>query len=418
MKSKRTLVLLLTAWIAACTAPVRDNASPVKLPEPEIHPPSTATTVLPGLSCPIPFGAPPLPTFSSSQDWATNVLTYLNQGGSITAFIEALPSLGQHDPHGQTALTTDLNGDRFEDLVITLIDPDQGPLPVESALLIYLCDRDQYRLAYASSSLPDADRFHLNQVMDLTGDEMPEILILQEICGAHTCFQVWEVLQWQTNRFLNVLDGRSDDLPVPSLEISDPQQDGSRMLSLTGNGIQSAGAGPTRALTRIWHWSTSEARFKVFEERFAAPTFRIHALHDADQAALSGNFDDALRGYNRVIEDPSLDDYPFGEAGHSQLSAYALFRSMLLWIQRGDRAQAEATFTFLKEAFPMDSPGGAYSALASEAWQAFQVQPDLGHVCQIAQAYALGHQEEVLNPLAYGYANKQYLASDICPYTS
>jgi hypothetical protein len=241
---------------------------------------------------------------------------------------------------------------------------------------------------------------------------------MQEFCGAHTCFRAWEVLQWQTNRFVNILEGRTDDLPSPTIEISSPNQDGSLILEITGQGVQSAGAGPGRPLTRIWNWSQTTSRFIVHAERLSAPSFRIHALHDADQAALEGNTREALSGYTRVIEDPDLDDYSFGEQGRTQLSAYALYRSMLVWLQIGDLPQAEATLIFLREAFPQDGTGAAYSQLAAMVWQAYQIQADLGHACQIAQAYALENPGTILEPLNYGYANKYYLAIDICPFTS
>ena len=423
MKFRQIGLLLLSVLIVGCNAPAGTVESTTKLP-PTGNPTLLATenTLVPpterpsSLSCPIPLGAPPLPELSSSKDWAMDVLSYLNQGGSITAFIEALPSLGQSDPHGPPAILADLNGDRLEDLAIALAELVQERLPGESALLIYLCDQDQYRLVYASSSLPDSDRVHLRQAVDLTGDGVPEIMVMQEFCGAHTCFQAWEVLHWQSNQFVNILDGRTDDLPSPIVEVSARMSDGSMTLTITGQGVQSVGAGPSRPNARVWHWSMPEVLFVVIEEQLAAPTFRIHALHDADQAALTGDFSTAMSSYNRVIEDPALDDYPFGEEGQARLSAYALFRSMLLWIEKEDLTQAETTLIFLQAAYPPDGLGGGYSAIADEVWRAYQAQPDLVRACQIAQAFAQEHIEDILDPLNYGYANKRYLAFDICPY--
>ena len=239
---------------------------------------------------------------------------------------------------------------------------------------------------------------------------------MQEFCGAHTCSQTWEVLQWQSTQLINILSGRTDDLPSPILEISGPTEDGSMILAITGSGVQSAGAGPNRANTRLWHWSKDERWFVPMEDRLASPIFRIHALHDADQAALVDDHDAALAGYLRVVEDPGLDDYPFGEDGHQRLSAYALYRIMLLWLRYVDSEQAASTLLFLQQAHSPGSPGEGYSQLAEEVWQAYQAQQDLGYACQIAQAYALTHPETVLEPLHYGYANRTYAAVDICPY--
>jgi hypothetical protein len=236
---------------------------------------------------------------------------------------------------------------------------------------------------------------------------------MQNFCGAHTCAQDWKVLQWQQGEFVNVLAGRTDDLPSPSLDLIGPAEDGSMILELTGSGVLSAGAGPSRAITRVWQWSSSQAQFIVVEERISAPVFRIHAVHDADQAALAGETERALDEYQRVIEDPTFDDYPFGEEGHKQLGAYALFRSMLLWLERGDLVQAEATYTFLREGF---SGSSGFVDLAQEVWESYLVTGDLDQACQVGQIYAQAHPEEVLNPLNYGYANKVYSAFDVCPY--
>jgi len=429
MRIKGASILFLIVAITSCNVPASSpesilhtlqNATGTPITAEDEVPSSPRTPIPPGVSCPIALGAPAIPELLSPTDWATDVLSYLNQGGSLSGLMEVLPDLNQHDPDGLVAATADLDGDGYEDFVITLVNQSgqgAGEIPTESALFIYSCDQDEYRLVHAASAMPDADRLHLYQLLDLTGDGLLEILVMQEYCGAHTCFQAWEILQWQTNQFVNILDGRSDDLPSPILEISGPKDDGSMIIGITGTGVLSAGAGPSRATTRQWHWAESKNLYIVTEEYLSSPSFRIHALHDADQAAYDGDFDAALSGYLRVIEDPALDDYPFGEDGYEQLSAYALYRNVLLWIQFGDLDQAVATLSFLQETHPTGHPGEGYSAIAEEVWRAYQAQPDLKLVCQIAQAYAVEEHEKILDPLNYGYANKIYSAIDICPYT-
>lgn len=429
MRIKWIRIMFLIIFITGCNVPTDSpdsinhslqNPTDTPISGGILVPSPTPTAVPPGVSCPVALGAPAIPELRSPADWAIDVLSYLNQGGSLSGLIEAMPDLDQYDPFGLVAATADLNGDGYEDFVLTLIDQvaqEAGETPTESVLLIYACDQDEYRLVHAVSAMPDAARLHLYQLLDLTGDGLPELLVMQEFCGAHTCFQAWEVLQWQTNQFVNILEGRSDDLPSPILEILGPKDDGSMIIGITGTGFLSAGAGPSRPTTRLWHWAESESLYIVTEEVLPSPTFRIHALHDADQAALEGDFDTAIRAYLRVIEDPDLDDYPYGDDGHGQLSGYALYRSMLLWIQFGDLDQAAATLSFLQEAHPPGHPGEGFRALAEEVWRTYQAQPDLEHACQNAQAFAVEQRENILDPLHYGYANKIYSAVDICPYS-
>ncbi len=379
--------------------------------------PSLTVTPWPAsASCPIALGAPAVPMLSSPSQWATEVLSYINQGGSLTVLSESLAARGSQAK--SSAGIADLNGDGYEDFIVALsgADPAASLGQVESALIIFMCEQEAYRLTYAISTLPEVESLQLHQILDVTGDGRPEILFMQQSCGAHTCFQDWQVLQWQSDQFVNVLTGRTDDLPSPEFELSDREVDGSLVLMVTGRGVLSAGAGPSRALTRVWRWTASEARFNMVEERLSPPIFRIHALHDADQAALDGDLAIALDGYQRVIEDPALDDYPFGDEGYTRLSAYALYRTMLLWIKFEDQDQAENTWVFLNAAHPEGSPGAGFRALADEFWQAYTAQPDLARSCQIAQAYAIAHSQQTIEALNYGYANKVYAPADICPY--
>jgi hypothetical protein len=425
MLVKHICTALLVLLIAGCGTPQRSsNTATVSALDPtnspavmgDQEPPPPSTSLSPGAACPVPLGAPDLPSLANPTNWAAEILTYLNQGGSLSGLTQTLPASAYDQ--GLTAAIADLNGDGYEDFALKLDEETQSEgQQVERALFIYLCDKQAYRLVYASNALPDAHRLHLHQVMDLTGDGIPEILLMQEFCGAHTCFQAWQVLRWNSEGFTDILDGRSDDLPSPILEIDGPRPDGSMILAITGTGVSSAGAGPPRPITRIWHWSSEQGRFKIIGEQLAAPTFRIHALFDADQAALAGDRDAAMRGYLRVIEDPDLDDYPYGEDGQARLSAYALYRRMLLWIQSADLGQAENTLSFLLEAHPPGSPGEGFSALATEVWEAYQTQLDLGRACQIGQAFAAEHADSVLEPLHYGYANPTYTPFDICPYS-
>lgn len=426
MRLERMSLLVLILLIAGCNAPISIQEQPSMVPvisspdengEITESPSTTAMQIPTALSCPVPLGAPPLPALDVPSSWATDILNYLNQGGSLTAFLEALPTMGQDDPQGLSGNLKDLNGDGYDDLITSLFNPSEVGRAGESVLLVFLCDEDQFRLAHALSSMPEAKRVHLFDVIDLTGDGLSEILAMQEICGAHTCSQAWEILQWQNDRFVNVLAGRSDDLPSPTFEISGPKPDGSMIINITGSGVQSVGAGPNRPLTRVWHWIDSDSIFMVMEERLASPYFRIHALHDADLAALDGEYENALSDYQRVIEDPTLDDYPYGEQGRAQLSAYALYRSMLVWLLKGDLTKAEETHNFLQEAYPDPVLGSKYSSLAREFWDPYQSGAGLDRACRIAQAYALEHPADILEPLYYGYANKQYLAFDICPFT-
>jgi hypothetical protein len=56
--------------------------------------------------------------------------------------------------------------------------------------------------------------------------------------------------------------------------------------------------------------------------------------------------------------------------------------------------------------------------LAQTLWDEYQATGDLAAACQAAQDYAQQHSQSVLDTLYYGYANKTYVASDICPISN
>lgn len=409
-----------TTSVPTAIAPVEPGALETAVPTSEqmtaaTSPPATPTSA-PQSGCPIPPGSPPQPDLSAPFNWALELQDYLNNGGLIEPLAESLSS--QPGPDGSTAgvVRRDLTGDGFEDLAVVLYG-DQQDIDPSGSLLIFRCDKDRYRLAYSSAPGQNLGPPVLVTVQDLNADGVPELLFTRQSCGAHTCFKQVEILRWDRSAFVNLFEGRSDDLPSPSLEIAGPQNDGSYHIEITAQGISSAGAGPYRQFTREWQWSKEESKFVLAGEQLAPPSFRIHLLHDADDAASAGNFDAALLMYQRVREDGRLDDWIKGETGYAELAAFAAYRQMTMYTVMGRLEEASQAVGFLQEAVPEGSPGYGMRLLAENYWGAFSQAQDLSAACASAQRFADQHAAEVLEPLQYGYANRIYTAADVCPPT-
>jgi hypothetical protein len=138
-------------------------------------------------------------------------------------------------------------------------------------------------------------------------------------------------------------------------------------------------------------------------------------LHDADDAASGGNIDAALLMYQRVREDGGLDDWIKGETGYAQLAAFSAYRQMTLYAVMGRFDEAAQAVRFLQEANPEGNPGYGMRLLAENYWETFSENQDLPAACASAQRFAEQHAVEVLEPLQYGYANRIYTPSDVCP---
>ncbi len=146
-------------------------------------------------------------------------------------------------------------------------------------------------------------------------------------------------------------------------------------------------------------------------------------LHDADDAAEAGNHDGALALYRAVISDDGLDDWLSADEGRANLAAYARFRRAVSILLLGDVASAQVELEALMNAHPAGAVGSAYASLGESFWLEYQLarsqgnQDPLAAGCAAAQAYAITHRAEVLDPLYYGYANRSYGPADICPFS-
>jgi tetratricopeptide (TPR) repeat protein len=310
---------------------------------------------------------------------------------------------------------TDITGDGRPDVALSVVSPHSDAFPPSGRLYLFACQGDHYQLAFASPELPDYSAPVIHAAQDLTGDGQADLLISRTACGAHTCTAQIEVLLWRSGALENRLEGASDDLPSPVIEVRGPTPQGTFDIAVTGTGINSIGAGPYRQRTRTWSWDPASQTYVPGADVLLESNFRIHVLHDADQAAAMGDFAEALALYGQVIEDDALDDWISGNQGRANLSAFAMYRRVLTFLRWGKPVEAQAAYQALLAAHPAGSPGSAYAQMAEAFWSAYQSEADLAKACTVAQGFAASNAEQVLDPLYFGYANPAYTASDICP---
>ena len=408
------VLVIFGLTLTACGAVPTDFPSgvpsaPAWTPTASSAPSSTPTRASAAAACPVPPGSilePEIPT----------ILDYLNAGGAPDGLAAALEEQGLAPLEGPALIAVDLTGDGLEDLALAhLIPPDAEAAP-GGITLILECAGQAYRVAYQDPLEFTGETPVLHFAQDLTGDGVADLITAHRLCGAHTCFEQVMALTWVGLTFENRLQGASDDLPYPVVEIVGPDESGGFALALTSTGIASVGAGPYRQRTRTWRWDPVSQALLPGPDALLPSNFRIHVLLDADQAALAGDYAEANDLYHRVITDEALEDVEFGPAPRDHLIAYAMFRQVVTYALMRDLGDAQAAYGILQNTYPDGAPGRAYAELATAFRDVYAASEDTAAACAAARAYAAAHQSDVLGPLYYGYANPTYTEADLCPF--
>jgi len=345
------------------------------------------------------------------------ILEFLNSGGSAQELDQKLYSAGVANQPLAVA-TFDLTGNSIDDVVVSIIEPQSSTILPGGTFLIYVCQQDGYHLQHRQDSSDNRGAYGIRYLQDLNSDGQGEVVTSSPSCGAHTCFEDVQVLSWQGDDFANLLVGNTNELPSPDIRIIDPDDDGIFDIEIGSGGFNSVGAGPNR--TKIRHWALNHATsFWDTYEDFPGPSFyRIHVLHDAEDAAQVENYDQALIDYGRVVYDPNLVDWQDPEQESANLSAYSLYKIAVLHLIQGDDDRAAITFDLLEKNYSSQGFGHMYAELASVFRESFEIE-GLARACEIAKEFAEDHSKEILSPLGseiYGYANRDYSPKDICPW--
>lgn len=352
---------------------------------------------------------------SPFEDYPLAIESYLNAGASAEQLDETLYELGIASlPVSATA--AEMTGDGKEEIVVSIYNPVSTSTPPSGKLLIYVCESGQYRLKYEQTSEDFQGAPSIRFLQDLNADERAELITSVASCGASTCFESIQVLDWDEGSFVNRLQGTSDDLPFPTIELTDKDSDRVYQIEVTGSGMGSVGAGPQRNLTRTWAYLPGKQQWEPVGDIPSPSNFRIHVLHDADALAEEGEYEDALLLYGRVADDLTLTDWNDPEKEQGILGAYARYRMVVLYARLGQTAFAETTLDNMESLYPDGDSLRPYYEIAQSFLDAY-VSSGFSGGCQAARSYAADHSEQVLDPLGsmnFGYGNKTYTADDVC----
>lgn len=424
-------ILLLIAANLACNAHFTSTPATTAPPLPTstqtaatvatAPPPATPTalvTATPATAeqCPAPGNAqlpavpPPFP------DTAKTIQDYLSSGGLVEGLQTALVAWGGiTEQAGKIISDRDLTGDGMPEIIVAVQEsPAQftsgGPYP-PGDLYVYGCQGGGYAILYGDYSTPDRLIPDIVTVQDINQDGLSELLYSTHVCGASTCVYELHDIEWSppSKVFSQLLDVQN--IPDGSFEVQD-----NKIITHYGP-LGSAGAGPQRLHDEIYAWSGGT--YQLESSVITTPKnewFPIHYIEDGDAALDKGDPAGAIAIYTEMLNLPnpliliSADEVP-------ALKAYAHYRIMLAQVRLGDVSAAKATHDALMMNYPdPNQPGGGFAALADAFWQVYSTNPDAAAACTAAISYARTNPDSYTILNGFGYGNRQYQPTDLCPF--
>lgn len=414
-----TGLLLLSVATLACrfTAPGQqatlDVTQPAQVVDLSATPAAATLTPTPS-ACPVQRGPAVLPPPGPPSDIASGILEYLNHGGNPVELHSHLEQAGRSLPAEQGLAQMDLTGDGIAEIALVLLTEGELPSTPPGLMMIFTCAEQGYTIGYTTPAPLDRGAPMIHSLDDLTGDNLSDLLLERELCGAHTCTAEIRVIAWQSGSFRDVFPDSTVELPSPHVEVGPQGAGGARAISITATGINSIGAGPFRQVTYTWTWDSDQKQFVLDSQVQAPATFRIHVLHEADERARAGDLEQALDLYQRVEEDPDLDPWIDEQRERRILGAYAHFRRVVLNVRFGQIETASELFQEAVLDYTSHPETMPYVEMTESYWRTFQSTQSTLDACLRARSFASAHSGQVLEPLYFGYANPSYSAEDVC----
>lgn len=308
-------------------------------------------------------------------------------------------------------------------LIVVVFDPTQkGAITRSGDLAVFMCSSGRYTLLYRTLDDPgfqgEVSNPRILAVEDATGDGIAELAFVTGDCGMDTCLEGVTILS-SAGASAGALTNLAPDfayLPNPVFDFV-PSNRGlmQDLIAIEGH-FGSVDAGPQRIVTDTWSFNGNT--FTLTQAIKEPAVYRVHALHDADDALRRKDFATADALFGRVINDASLQMWEgTGSPDEPQLlAAFAYIRLMQSAAARGDSAGVQTHYQTLKNTAPAGTPAQIYAQLGDAFFNAWSQSPNLARACDAAIAFANQNPNayRFLGSETYGFANADYRAEDMC----
>ena len=390
----------------------------------------------PPATCP-DAGNPVVPSQPATFDQYPEVIAeYLTLGGPPNILEATLRSWGAiTSTDGLVRSDRDFNADGVPDVLLVMIDPNSIRQPPSGDLFLFGCQDAVYRQLLRAGYSTERSAPVIVSADDLFGNGYNHLVYVVEYCIGLDCSREVNAFGWSLplGNFVPLTDGPLTIPGIPSDELGvsvvDTGGDGIAEILLTSGSHTDPAAGPTRVTTEVWSWNS--ASFILTQVVTSDIVYRIHVIHDGDAALEQGDYALALEHYSQAISDSSLERWTLPNE-RDYMTAYAFYRRMLASVLNGNQSGAASAFADLQSRFPLTlivtndegqeeevastEPGIIYTQMAIAFWDNYSRFGDHGTACAEAVSFAQ-RNSAVLSPLnSFGYANRQYVAVDMCPF--
>lgn len=368
--------------------------------------------------CPAQGGRTP-PTLPASFDDISNVVgVYLSNGGAASVLENTLRTWNAiNEQGGFVQAETDLTGDKTPEIVVNVFNPyTYNPLSVLNAgqALVYGCDNNGYRLLYATPSNPGLALPVFHRVGDMNADVKAELVFDVQSCSTAYCTREGFILSWNpvVGAFENLNTGQLLSING-RMGVVDIDSDGILEMTLTNYPPGSTTSGPTRGTVDVWDWTGANyvLAIRVPDES----RYQIHALHDADAELLADNVRSAIDSYLEIREGENLLGWTVPNEAEN-IRAFATYRLVISYARLGNTRRAEQYLGELRAENPEGTSGAVYAAMAQAFWDGFNAGGGSSAGCQAVVGVAAARPESLSFLNSYGYANRSYNLSDLCPF--
>jgi hypothetical protein len=373
----------------------------------------------------------------------TTITTVLNNGGAER--LVRLLSTG----NDANFRYEDLTNDGIRELIIR----NQN----EGYLSVYGCQSGKYENLLTVDNFIEYVEFSLEitAIQDLNHNGVKELVV--GMIASHCCTGIM-AYEWNGVSFENLVKTWYIDYESGKLEhrdmvdlggiaqagVADIDGNGIYELMLDGGRPSYTGGwtgidGPWRKQKVIYMWNGEN--YVWYSQEYYPPNFRFEAIQDGDTATIRGDYDSALKFYQAAIFDdklkswtqevwrdlsqnqdsqilsyPDIEKMPFNQDEYDQLSAYARYRIMIIYLKQGWDSDAKTAYETLVEKYPQGNLGYPYAELATEFWNKYQSSHDITFSCDEAITYATKHTGILESLGSHGLFDKHYEPESICPF--
>lgn len=252
------------------------------------------------------------------------------------------------------------------------------------------------------------------QVVDLNSDGLSELILQQEMCGAHTCYQTLLVGRWDGQTWQDMVGSTPIGQSYSSIVLEDRDGDGLTDIQMTGGTVGSVGGGLQRSHTLVF--SLQNGLYELAQDIPTPDPHPYYLMMDAYYALKANDPATAETLANQVLAmtPEQLAEFMLMDPiAQTRVPTYAAIELMLVYALRGDGASIQALLPTLARYDTGDNP---YLAAAILFADTYTQTGDAAASCQAMATVITTLPPEQTQFFEWvGYNTELIPAGEICP---